>query len=64
MKHNSSFPIKETIKFVKTELQYAEGGHDWFHVERVYKNALEIAKNENANLIIVALSALLHDVAD
>lgn len=56
--------INNTISFVKKELKNAEGGHDWFHVERVYKNSLLIAKTEQCNEEIVVLSALLHDVAD
>lgn len=56
--------IEATIRFVKHELKTAEGGHDWFHTERVYKNALLIAKNEPVNLTVVALAALLHDIAD
>lgn len=56
--------ITNTTAFVKQELKGAEGGHDWFHVERVYKNALLISENENANKTIVALGALLHDIAD
>ena len=56
--------IKKTIVFVKKTLENAEGGHDWFHVERVYKNSLLIAKTEPVNLFIVSLGALLHDIAD
>ncbi|MCO6161808.1 HD domain-containing protein [Flavobacterium sp. NRK F7] len=56
--------IDTTILFVKKQLQQAEGGHDWFHIERVYKNALLLAKEENCNLEIVKLGALLHDIAD
>jgi uncharacterized protein len=56
--------IETTITFVKQKLQNAEAGHDWFHIERVYKNALLIAKKENCNLEIVQLGALLHDIAD
>lgn len=56
--------IENTIVFVKKTLENAEGGHDWFHIERVYKNALLIAKNEQVNTFIVALGALLHDIAD
>lgn len=56
--------IDNTILFVKQQLQNAEGGHDWFHIERVYKNALLIAENEVCNLEIVKLGALLHDIAD
>jgi uncharacterized protein len=56
--------INRTIAFVKNQLQNAEGGHDWFHIERVYKNALLIAKAEACNHEIVQLGALLHDIAD
>lgn len=56
--------IAKTISFVKAQLKGAEGGHDWFHIERVYKNALLIAKTERCNLLVVELGALLHDIAD
>lgn len=56
--------ITKTIAFVKETLKNAEGGHDWFHIDRVYKNALLISKNENVDTFIVALGALLHDIAD
>jgi uncharacterized protein len=56
--------INKTILFVKGKLANAEGGHDWFHIQRVYKNALLIAKGETCDEIVVKLSALLHDIAD
>lgn len=56
--------IENTIAFVKESLKNAEGGHDWFHIERVYKNALRIAEDETVDLHVVALGALLHDIAD
>ena len=56
--------IEATKTFVKETLKDAEGGHDWFHIERVYKNALLIAKGETADLLVVTLGALLHDIAD
>ena len=56
--------IQNTIDFVKETLKNAEGGHDWFHIERVYKNALLISKKEHVDLFIVRLGALLHDIAD
>ncbi|WP_120185954.1 HD domain-containing protein [Tenacibaculum lutimaris] len=56
--------IQNTIEFVKETLQGAEGGHDFFHIERVYKNALLIAKDENVDEFVVSLGALLHDIAD
>ena len=56
--------IDSTILFVKQQLEKAEGGHDWFHIERVYKNALLIANGEDCDLTVVKLAALLHDIAD
>jgi uncharacterized protein len=56
--------VNKTILFVKKKLDNAEGGHDWFHIERVYKNALSIADNEVCDYTVVKLGALLHDIAD
>ena len=56
--------INNTILFVKQKLENAEGGHDWFHIERVYKNALHIADGEICDSTVVKLGALLHDIAD
>ena len=56
--------IEATKTFVQQQLENAEGGHDWFHILRVYNNAKLISKNENVDPFIVALGALLHDIAD
>jgi uncharacterized protein len=56
--------IQHTIAYVKQELKNAEGGHDWWHIERVWKTAKHIAKTEQVDLLIVELGALLHDIAD
>lgn len=64
MTEENQYLINNTIAFVKTTLANAEGGHDWFHIERVYKNAVKIAEGENVDLLVVALGALLHDIAD
>ena len=56
--------LDKTITFVKNTLANAEAGHDWFHIERVYKTAQTINTTEKANDLIVALAALLHDIAD
>lgn len=53
-----------TINFVKEKLEGAEAGHDWFHIERVWKLAKKIAEQEGGNLEVIELSALLHDIAD
>jgi uncharacterized protein len=56
--------IHKTINFVKEKLANAEGGHDWFHIQRVYNTAKQIAEKEDCNLLVVELGALLHDIAD
>ena len=53
-----------TINFVKEKLEGAEAGHDWFHIERVWKLSKKIAEQEGGNLEVIELSALLHDIAD
>lgn len=61
---NTTILIERTSAFVKQQLANAEGGHDWFHIKRVYNNSLLIAKTESVNLLVVKLGALLHDIAD
>lgn len=56
--------IDLTISFVKQKLEKAEAGHDWFHIDRVYKTALKINSVEGGDLLVVSLAALLHDIAD
>ena len=56
--------IEKTISFVKEKLHGAEAGHDWFHIERVWKLSRKIAETENCRQEVVELSALLHDIAD
>ena len=56
--------INLTVQFVKQKLADAEGGHDWFHIERVWKNAKLISNSENGNQLVIELASLLHDIAD
>ena len=56
--------ITRTIAYVKEELSGVESGHDWFHIQRVYNNTLLIAKEEEVDILVVCLGALLHDIAD
>ena len=57
--------INKTIDFVKETLADAEGGHDWWHIYRVWKNAQHISKEEGSvDILVVELGALLHDIAD
>lgn len=61
---NPSDAITQTAKFVKHTLSHAEGGHDWHHIYRVWHNAKTIAAEEDVDLVVVELAALLHDIAD
>ncbi|MFN6377763.1 MAG: HD domain-containing protein [Flavobacteriales bacterium] len=56
--------IEEVIAHVKEALRDAEAGHDWFHIERVRRNALHIHQHEGGNKLVIELAALLHDIAD
>lgn len=56
--------IERTTAFVKHTLENAEGGHDWWHIQRVLTNARRIAQTEPCHLLTVELAALLHDIAD
>src|SRR5437879_8889057 len=56
--------IEKTRDFVRKTLENAEGGHDWWHIYRVWVNAKRIAETENADRLVVELAALLHDIAD
>jgi uncharacterized protein len=61
---DNSVLIDKTIAFVKHTLKNAEGGHDWWHIHRVWNNAKKIAQTEQADLLTIELAALLHDIAD
>ena len=56
--------IQKTSEFVKAVLADAEGGHDWWHIYRVWRLSKQIVKTEDADPLIVELGALLHDIAD
>ncbi|WP_205509986.1 HD domain-containing protein [Longitalea arenae] len=61
---NKELIIGQTVEHVKQTLAEAEGGHDWWHIHRVWKTAQMIAASEDADELVVALGALLHDIAD
>lgn len=69
MENSTNQIIEKTISFVKETLKDAESGHDWYHINRVWKNGIliaegEIQNGEKVNLLVVQLAALLHDIAD
>lgn len=61
---NQDILVQHTINFVKETLQNAEGGHDWFHIERVFNTTKLISEHEKVDVLVVQLAALLHDIAD
>lgn len=61
---NDAEIVEKTIEHVRRELDRAEGGHDWFHIQRVFRNTLLLAREEEVDLLTVSLAALLHDIAD
>jgi uncharacterized protein len=56
--------IQKTAEYIKQEFSDDSSGHDWWHIYRVWKNALAICEREKADLFIVQLAALLHDLDD
>lgn len=56
--------LKKTEEYVNHALSGEGTGHDWWHVLRVRNTARYIAKGEKADLFVVELTALLHDIAD
>jgi uncharacterized protein len=56
--------IQKTTAYVKAELANAEGGHDWWHIYRVWRTAKGMILKEECDGLVVELAALLHDIAD
>jgi len=56
--------IKQTAKFVEEQMKGEGSGHDWWHVWRVWQLSKKIGKKEKANLLVVEIAALLHDISD
>lgn len=56
--------IEETKKYIYSEFLNDTTGHDYFHIERVFKNVETICKEENADTNLALLAALLHDLGD
>lgn len=56
--------INKTAHHIKTKLTGDNSGHDWWHIYRVWKNAVRIGEREKADLFVIELAALLHDIAD
>ena len=61
---NNEQIIAQTAEHIRIKLEGEGSGHDWWHVYRVWKNAIHIGKQEKADLFVIELAALLHDIAD
>ncbi|MCC5893926.1 MAG: HD domain-containing protein [Alkalibacterium sp.] len=61
---NKEVIVADTKEMVRTKLKNEGTGHDWYHIERVWKTASKLAEKEQANSYIVELAALLHDLID
>ena len=61
---NKSEILNKTEQYVKETLSGEGSGHDWWHIHRVRNLALTLGKEENADLFIVEMAALLHDIGD
>lgn len=61
---NQNEIIKKTTEYIKQEFSDDSSGHDWWHIYRVWKNAVTLCELEKADLFIVELAALLHDLDD
>jgi len=56
--------LEATASHIRRLLAGDSSGHDWWHIDRVRRNALRVAREEGADLFLVELAALLHDIAD
>lgn len=56
--------IKKTEEYARNFLEKEGSGHDWWHVNRVWKMSKYIAKQEGGDLFVIELASLLHDIAD
>ncbi|MBI4163926.1 MAG: HD domain-containing protein [Candidatus Aenigmarchaeota archaeon] len=61
---NKKLILEKTAEFVKKELHGESTGHDWWHIHRVWETAIKIGEEEKADLFVVQLAALLHDIDD
>lgn len=61
---NSESVLTATAAYVRQTLSGDSSGHDWWHIDRVRRNACRLAHAEGADIFVTELAALLHDIAD
>lgn len=54
--------IEKIMIEVKSIFSTAKGSHDWEHTQRVFNLCIHIGKKENADMEILQLAAILHDI--
>jgi len=60
----SKSKISQVAEIVRKKFEGESSGHDWWHMYRVWNLSKQIGSTENANMLIVELGALLHDIAE
>ena len=61
---NQQVIIEKIAGVIRQKLEGEGSGHDWWHIYRVWKMARHIGNEENADMFVIELTALLHDIAD
>jgi len=61
---NKDSVLRQAEEYVRRILKGESTGHDWWHAYRVWKNSIKIGEKENADMFVIQLAALLHDIAD
>lgn len=56
--------IDAAVEYVQARMNEDSSGHDWYHVERVWKMTRRLAEHYEADRLVSELAALLHDLAD
>ena len=61
---NQQAIIDAAVGYIQDVLKGDSSGHDWWHIYRVWRMAVRLGEGEHADLFVVQLAALLHDIAD
>lgn len=56
--------IDRTAKYVRLKLEHEPSGHDWLHIQRVWRISKILQKKEGGNLLLIELAALLHNLME
>ena len=56
--------VSRVAEYVRLKFLEESSGHDWHHINRVWRLTRQIAAEEGANPEVAELGALVHDIAD